>query len=88
MITELNSIVSNCSTLRHLIMDLQYAGYVTTKEVIQDKCKIAVLLTEKGGAVAEHQKRAEGVANGEDVKSKQHSRCLLNGVIGSKDCLP
>ncbi len=62
MMTELTPIVSNYSTLRLLIRDLQDAGYVTTKEVFQDKRKIMVSLTPKGRAVAEQLKRAEEVA--------------------------
>ena len=64
MMTELTSIVSNYSTLRLLIRELQDEDYVTTREVFQDKRKIIVSLTEKGKAVAEQLKKAEEVSKG------------------------
>lgn len=67
MMTELSSIVSNYSTLRLLVRDLQDAGYLTSKETFDDKRKIVVSLTAKGKRVAEQLKRAQLVAEGSEL---------------------
>ena len=66
MMTELSSVVSNYSTLRLIIRDLEDDGYVFTKETFQDKRKITVSLTPKGLSVAEQLKKAEEAASGND----------------------
>ena len=43
--TELSSVVSNYSTLRLLIRDLQDNGLVKVDEIVKDKRKVKVSLT-------------------------------------------
>ncbi len=62
--TDLQSIVSNYSTLRLIVRELQDVGYVSVKEIFEDKRKIIVSLTEKGKAVASQLAKAEDIAKG------------------------
>lgn len=57
--TELSSVVSNYSTLRLLIRDLQDNGLVDVDEIVKDKRKVKVSLTEKGRAIANKLKEAQ-----------------------------
>lgn len=74
MMTELSVVVSNYSSLRLLVRDLQDAGYVTSKETFKDKRKILVSLTPKGRAVAEHLKKAEEAAMGTISQESEEPR--------------
>ena len=59
--TELSSVVSNYSTLRLLIRDLQDNGLVDVNEIVKDKRKVKVSLTEKGMAIANKLKEAQEI---------------------------
>ena len=59
--TELSSVVSNYSTLRLLIRDLQDNGLVIVDEIVKDKRKVKVSLTEKGRAIANKLKEAQEI---------------------------
>ena len=59
--TELSSVVSNYSTLRLLIRDLQDNGLVNVDEIVKDKRKVKVSLTEKGRAIANKLKEAQEI---------------------------
>ncbi len=67
MMTELSTVVSNYSTLRLIIRDLEDSGYICTKESFHDKRRITVSLTPKGFSVAEQLKKAEDAASGNDI---------------------
>ena len=64
--TELSSVVSNYSTLRLLIRDLQDNGLVKVDEIVKDKRKVKVSLTEKGGAIANKLKEAQEILESND----------------------
>lgn len=66
--TDLLEIVSNYSTIRLLVRDLQDEGYVEVKETFEDKRKIYVSLTEKGLLIAEQLNNAQMVASGKAFK--------------------
>lgn len=59
--TELSSVVSNYSTLRLLIRDLEDNGLVNVYEIVKDKRKVKVSLTEKGIAIANKLKEAQEI---------------------------
>jgi len=64
--TELSSVVSNYSTLRLLIRDLQDNGLVNVDEIVKDKRKVKVSLTEKGRAIANKLKEAQEILESND----------------------
>ena len=64
--TELSSVVSNYSTLRLLIRDLQDNGLVKVDEIVKDKRKVKVSLTEKGRAIANKLKEAQEILESND----------------------
>ena len=64
--TELSSVVSNYSTLRLLIRDLQDNGLVNVDEIVKDKRKVKVSLTEKGRAIANKLKEAQEILDSND----------------------
>lgn len=78
--TDLLEIVSNYSTIRLLVRDLQDGGYVEVNETFEDKRKIYVSLTEKGLLVAEQLRNAQSVASGETVKMRPDWRDRFNGL--------
>ncbi len=59
--TELSLVVSNYSTLRLLIRDLQDNGLVNVDEIVKDKRKVKVSLTDKGRAIANKLKEAQEI---------------------------
>ncbi len=64
--TELSSVVSNYSTLRLLIRELQDNGLVNVDEIVKDKRKVKVSLTEKGRAIANKLKEAQEILESND----------------------